>query len=435
MVKPAYIRLLVLTMVVFSLFVVPFFAHAQTESDVRNKISDHSAEIAKLEAEIAQYKKDIEAIGNEKNTLARAVKELDLTKKKLEANIKVTENKIAAKNLEIKTLSLDIQGKEEKIELNKEAIGKSLRQIKELDLTSTISTLLSENKFTDLWIEFDSLRAFQGKINQLVDELKKIKSGLEFDRTDAVKVKNELLHLKSDLVDQKALIVQNTKEKNKLLSQTKNKESNYKKLVQEKIKKKEAFEVELRDYESQLKFILDRSLLPGRGVFSWPLDNVYITQKFGRTVAAQRLYLSGSHSGVDFRASVGTPIRAMADGVVLDTGDTDITCPGASFGRFVFIRYHNGLSSTFAHLSLIKASQGEAVSRGQVVGYSGNTGYSTAPHLHVTVYASRGVKMESRPSRVCGGKIYTMPIAAVNAYLDPLEYMPAFSASMTKPDF
>ena len=165
---------------------------------------------------------------------------------------------------------------------------------------------------------------------------------------------------------------------------------------------------------------------------SWPLDYIYITQLFGKTEAGKRLYANGTHNGVDFRASIGTSVKAMADGAVLGIGDTDITCSGASFGKFIFIKYNNGLSSTYGHLSLIKVYSGQQISRGEVIGYSGNTGYSTGPHLHVSVYASDAVKMESRPSQTCAGRIYTMPISPVNAYLDPLYYLPSTIFQMFK---
>ena len=119
---------------------------------------------------------------------------------------------------------------------------------------------------------------------------------------------------------------------------------------------------------------------------------------------------------------------AMADGVVLGTGDTDLTCPGASYGKFVFIQYNDGLSSTYGHLSLIKSKVGDVVQRGEVVGYSGSTGYATGPHLHVSLYASQAVKMASRASAACSGRVYTMPIAPVNAYLDALYYLPPYHA-------
>ena len=170
----------------------------------------------------------------------------------------------------------------------------------------------------------------------------------------------------------------------------------------------------------------------GSGILAWPLDKVFVTQLFGKTVAAKRLYTSGSHSGIDFRASIGTPVKSMGNGVVVGTGDTDVYCKGASFGKWVFIKYDNGLSSTYGHLSVISSKAGQKVSTGDVVALSGNTGHSTAPHLHVTVYASQGADVKTVPSLSCNGKTFTMPIAPVSAYLDPVLYLPKLSASMIK---
>ncbi|KKQ35221.1 MAG: Peptidase, M23/M37 family [Candidatus Nomurabacteria bacterium GW2011_GWB1_37_5] len=411
-----------------------FMSYAQTADDLRNKIGDRNIEIQKLEEEINTFNKQIDALGKESNTLSRTIKELDLNKKKLSTDIKVTENKISLKNLQIQDLSTNIDSKEGRITVNRSALAQSIKKINEIGLDSTFEVILSQNRFTDVWNQVEELKAVDTEIQTKIGELREIKKGLENDRDIAEEAKNELLELKSQLDDQKKLIDQNISEKNTLLKQTKNQESNYKKLVDEKLRKKKEFEDELRDYESQLKFILDQKSLPGKGVLGWPTDNVYITQLFGRTVAAKRLYASGSHSGVDFRASEGTPVKAVADGVVLGTGNTDLTCPRGSFGKWVFIKHNNGLSTTYAHLSLIKATQGEVISRGQVIGYSGNTGHSTAPHLHLTVYASAGASVVERPSKACGGKIYTMPVGAINAYLDPLEYLPSYTASMVKPD-
>jgi len=120
----------------------------------------------------------------------------------------------------------------------------------------------------------------------------------------------------------------------------------------------------------------------------------------------------------------------VSDGVVLGTGNTDLSCPKASFGQWILIQHNNGLSSTYAHLSLIKVTKGERVSTGQIIGYSGNTGSSTGPHLHLSLYASEdaegnpAVSVKSIPSKSCLGKILTQPIAATNAYLDPMKYLP-----------
>ncbi len=409
------------------LLVIPMvFSYAQTADDLNIKINQKNTDITQLEQEIKQYQNELDNLGKQKNSLSGSIKQLDITRKKLEADILLTQKKIEKTNLKIQSLGSQINIKENSISNNTGAIKSGIKNINEFELESTLETILSNGTFTSAWNDIDNIISIREKIREQIIELKQIKGELEDTRKETVDAKNELLALKKELADQKKIVEQNTVEKKKLLAQTKNSETSYQKLLKERLAKKEAFEKELRDYESQLKFILDPSLLPAKGVLSWPLDNVYVTQLFGVTSASTRLYASGSHSGVDFRASVGTQVMAVADGIVLGTGDTDLTCPYASFGKFIFIKHNNGLSTTYGHLSLVGVSVGDKVKRGDIIGYSGNTGHTTGPHLHLTVYASASARMETVPSKSCEGHSYTMPIAATNAYLDPMYYLPLY---------
>lgn len=416
-------------LIIFFLGFPVFFSNAQTARELKDKISQKDSDIASLEKEITAYQSQLEAIGQQKKSLSNAIKELDLTKKKLQVDIAVTQKKIDKTNLTIQGLNSDILNKEGNIQNNIASIKAGIKTTDELESGEILATLISENNFTNIWNEIDSIVAIREKIREDIKKLKQIKSELEDTRQVTIDAKDELVILKSKLGDQQKIVIQNANEKNKLLLQTKNSEANYQALLKDRIAKRDAFEKELRDYEAQLQYILDPSKLPQKGVLSWPLQNIFITQLFGKTVDSVRLYASGTHSGVDFRASVGTPVMSMADGTVMGVGDTDLTCYGASFGKFVFIKYNNGLSSTFGHLSLIKVKEGKKVIRGEVVGYSGNTGHTTGPHLHVSLYASEAVKMTSKPSAACDGRIYRLPVAPLNAYLDAMYYLPPYKVN------
>lgn len=104
-----------------------------------------------------------------------------------------------------------------------------------------------------------------------------------------------------------------------------------------------------------------------------------VTSSFGRRRHPVLGY-TRMHSGVDFRASYGTPIYAVTDGTVTYSGRH------GGHGNYVKIRHSGGLSSGYAHMSRIASSNGQHVRRGQIIGYVGSTGLSTGPHLHYELF-------------------------------------------------
>jgi murein DD-endopeptidase MepM/ murein hydrolase activator NlpD len=82
------------------------------------------------------------------------------------------------------------------------------------------------------------------------------------------------------------------------------------------------------------------------------------------------------HTGLDFRASTGDPVRVTANGKVISAGWS------GGYGRMVEVDHGNGLSTRYGHLSEINVRVGEVVKIGQVIGAVGSTGRSTGPHLH-----------------------------------------------------
>jgi murein DD-endopeptidase MepM/ murein hydrolase activator NlpD len=103
-----------------------------------------------------------------------------------------------------------------------------------------------------------------------------------------------------------------------------------------------------------------------------------ITTPFGERGNLWRL---GYHPGLDLAVPVGTPIKAVADGVVLEAEPAG----NSGYGHYVKIDHGNGLHSLYAHMSTLKVDVGEQIAAGEVIGLSGNTGFSTGPHLHLEI--------------------------------------------------
>jgi len=421
-----------LFLVIFAIVIAGFLTvnnvDASLVDQLKDRISDRNTKIQELEKEIAQYQDDLEEVGEEKQTLTSEVKTLDISRQKISTDIKLTQNRIDSTNYQIEELSLDIDDKEKNISKNTEVIAETIRTMNEIESDSLIEIVLSNKDLSGFLNQIETLQQFQSKMRDDVKRLTGLKEELVGTKTQTQTKKEELADFKGDLSDQKYVLDINRKDKNTLLSITKNKESNYQNLLDEKVEARKAFERELLDLESQLKIEIDTSKIAkaGKGVLSWPLDKVHITQYFGNTKFAKSGGYNGSgHNGMDFRASQGTKVKAALTGVVTAVGNTDAVPGCYSYGKFLLIKHNNGLTTLYAHMSFISVKKGDTVITGDTIGYSGNTGYSTGPHLHFTVYASQGVQIvrygDYKSKTNCADA--NIPVAPLNAYLNPIDYL------------
>ena len=108
--------------------------------------------------------------------------------------------------------------------------------------------------------------------------------------------------------------------------------------------------------------------------FGSRIDPVYKTVKF--------------HYGLDFAAPQGTPIYATADGTITTAGST-----GNGYGNHVIINHGYGYETLYGHMVRVKVNNGQAIKRGEVIGWVGSTGKSTGPHCHYEVHKN-GAKID-----------------------------------------
>ncbi len=408
---------------------------ASTEIDkLKQEINDRSQRLLDIEKEIAQYEQDLKKVGAEKNTLQKAINQLELERKKVQADIRYTEQKINATDLELSKLILEIEVTETDIDAQKRAIAEIIRRSYKVENESIIEVMLRHKQLSEFWSSLDTMLQVQRGMSEKVTELGSMKRLLDEKRDETEDRRGLLVDLKDQYGDQSNVLANNKAERTELLAATKNKESEYQKMIKAKQAAREQITAEMRSFEAKLQFILDPSTIPAAGtaVFAWPLKNVIITQYFGGTEFAKRnasVYGGRAyHPGVDFGVPRGTSIHAPLAGTVRATGNTDAVPGCYSWGKWTLIDHANGLSTLYAHQDTIAVTPGQRVATGEIIGYSGNTGYSTGPHLHFTVYAKDGVSVrqfnEIKTSTSCGSA--TTPVAATEAYLDPMNYLPPY---------
>ncbi|MEU3372428.1 M23 family metallopeptidase [Streptomyces sp. NPDC006660] len=107
--------------------------------------------------------------------------------------------------------------------------------------------------------------------------------------------------------------------------------------------------------------------------FVAPISNSYVSTGYK---TGGSLWSSGSHTGIDFHAGIGTPVHAVGLGTVVEAG------PGGAYGNNVVIKMQDGTYTQYGHLSVIQVAVGQSVEPGTQIALSGNTGNTTGPHLH-----------------------------------------------------
>lgn len=114
--------------------------------------------------------------------------------------------------------------------------------------------------------------------------------------------------------------------------------------------------------------------------FNYPLKEIKVVGDYGNIRKSGEITLQ--HLGVDLDASIGTPVYAINDGVVRFSEDL------INYGKTIIIDHGLGIHSLYLHLEEFKVLRGERVARGDIIGFSGNTGYSITAHLHFSVKAN-----------------------------------------------
>ena len=387
--------------------------------------------IEKLEEEIKKYEKELTSIQTEKQTLQRDVKILDVNRERTATGINIIKGNIGKANIDLNIVDKDIKLKSDELESILESLIIIFQKINASEIETLPRGLLSYGDIFDVLERLESNKKIQELMVRKINQIKYLTNSLHKDKVSISRERNRLDALQRDLQDKEKVLATNIKKKQIILSETQSEESKYQDLLKQKKEERAELEIEILEFESQIDYIFDPTSIPdkGKGVLKIPFSvPARLTQGFGNTQFARqnsRHYGGAFHPGVDWGLSTGTKIFSSADGVVIGTGDTDIVRSCQSWGKWIAVEHRNGLTTLYAHLSHISVNEGDRVKSGALIGYSGNTGFSTGPHLHFGVYASSGFKIvpyeNISNSFRCRG--LSVPVAAKTAKFNPFDYL------------
>ncbi len=396
-------------------------AQTMTREDLQTQVQEKAKQLDDLNKQIEATKQALSETTGNRLTLQKELATLQNNVDQLSLSIKADQITIEELGLEVESLGYDLTDIQSSIADKKAAIIRTIVEVQMNDENNNnlLMVFLQSKTLADGVLEAQNIKNLQDQLTTDITNLHSLHDEYDSKIQEATQKKESIAFNQQDLTNKKLIVQDQKTEQQTVLTQTKNKESVYEKQVADLEKQQQQIADEVEALDAVLRTKIDPSTLPplGHGVLAIPvsgdtLDD--ITQGYGATEFAKNGYQGHWHNGVDFAASIGTPVLAAEDGTVVATGNQDSYCPRGAYGKFIVIQHTDNLTTLYGHLSRQIVAKGDTIKRGQVIGYSGMTGYATGPHLHFSVFASPTFYMG--PSKVCG----PMPFGGD---LNPLGYL------------
>jgi len=298
----------------------------------------------------------------EKNIKDVSLKISDLQKKIRDKkdNIELTENKISLTNLDI--------------EKDKKNISDKIFLIYKIRNEPPLEIYFSSKTITDLFSRINLINILVRSNKEELDLLKEKEKNLLEEKNKLEKEKSELeSFLKETIGLEESLKIEENK-RSEILNKLKENEEKYKVEIS-------TIQKNIEEQEKKIEEIIRKAelakKLPDVGNIIWPVIGP-IVSPFGMRIHPIYGKLM-FHSGVDIDAETGTPVKAVADGIVIYADWL------GSYGIVVFIKHGGNITTVYAHLKYFTVEVNQYVKQGEIIGYVDNTGLSTGPHLHFEI--------------------------------------------------
>lgn len=371
-----------------------------TREELQAQIQQKNQQLDAINNQVQTAQKNLDATQNQTRTLQKEIAQLNGSIKQLDLNMQGDAISVQKLNLEIDSLNYDVKDTQSSIDDKKQAINKLLVELQKNDggASNLLMLLLKNGTLADSIMETQSLVNLRSQLSIDIKNLFGLSRTLNDKIEQSSQKKSEVQLHQKNLAVRKEIAADQTATRKITLVQTKNQESTYQQQLADLKKQQDAISDEIGKVEDQLRASFNAGLLPTKrpGVLAWPLSPpIRITQHFGEK---SYLYRNKPHNGLDIGMPIGTPVFAADDGAVVAVDNNDRSSRQKyQYGKYVVIKHGNNLTTLYAHLSRQIVSVGANVKRGDLIGYSGNTGYATGPHLHFGLYWAPSVIMKSIP--------------------------------------
>jgi len=296
--------------------------------------------------------------------------------------IRVLDGKIQEREGEIDELETRIRGLMTQIEYKKadlseteqnyaeymELFNKRLRAMYMNSDMDYLELVLTAQSISELAVRLDMVSYIAENDKELLEDLNNTQLLIRHQKYELEMAEQEMRTKRQIVVDAKKELLANAEQKQGMVNTLKDQYEGLSKIMKDIEAQEKAVNDEIKRLQMERDYV--------GGELAWPSPGYYrITSKFGMRFhpVLKRRKL---HTGIDIGVPSGSKIVAANTGVVL------IAKYNVAYGNYVVIDHGGGISTLYAHNKKLLVTPGQSVERGQVIAYSGSTGYSTGPHLH-----------------------------------------------------
>lgn len=387
---PLFLVCLVVTLVGWS--VDSRNALAATVEELRNELIQKKAQLKAAEDKISKFKEEIQLKKKEARTLSDQIGLIDKNIDEIELSVSRTELEIEKTGIEVDTVNEEISQREAEMKIQKKRLAAYIRNMHELDQQSIVTVFLKYESFAEAVQEASTFKELQTRGQETLVAIQQLREELATKKRELEDFKQTLEALKTRQQQQQATLAAERTSKETILDLTNQQEDKYQALLHSAQQTHEAATADISSLDTLIREELKKQgvgNLPSVGTFSWPIEPTFGVSCKYHCTDYPFAYLIGPHSGMDIPANVGTPIKAPADGYVARVHDS-----GGTGYSYIMLIHGDNISTVFGHVSGFAVNEGQTVTRGTVVGYTGGApgmhgaGLSTGPHLHFEVRAN-----------------------------------------------
>jgi murein DD-endopeptidase MepM/ murein hydrolase activator NlpD len=348
-----------------------------------------------IQQTIKSLQGQIKNVNGQKKSIYSQIATLDKQMNTVQGEINNLDNKIDDTNEYIKNTSEELEKAIEELGEYKDLYADRIRAIYMNGPSGYLEILFSSSSFSDFISRMEVVKKIMEYDSNILVEMK--------DRQESIEDKKASLESKkSQLV---SLYQQASSKKQQLNEASKQKKQYYSKLngdLKELERALNAEVAESKELETEIRAIMAKR--NSNLVYSGKRYNIVKNSEAGRTIRVTSQFGNRYHpvlkryklhTGLDLGVPTGTPVHAMADGEVI------IAKYSSAYGNYIVIDHGSGISTLYAHNSKLLVHVGQKIEGGEIISKSGNTGYSTGPHLHFEV-RKNGTPIDPAPYLIIG---------------------------------